>query len=147
MRRASCLFLAAAAMLSIAAPSRAIAQSKDDLTKFQNRETAVWESVKNKELASIRKVFDRNFVSVYDAGIFDLTEELDGMSKVMLRSYRLSDFKLHRIDSQNMIVSYKAVVDGEMSGQSISGNYNALTVWHRSGNRWSVSAHTEVKAR
>lgn len=147
MRRASCLFLTAAALLSLAAPTRAIAQSKDDLTKFQNRETAVWEAVKNKELESIRKVFDRNFVSVYDAGISGLTEEMDAMSKVTLRSYRLSDFRLHRIDSQNMIVSYKAVVDGDMSGQSMSGNYNALTVWHRSGNRWSVSAHTEVKAK
>ena len=145
MRRASCL-LFAAALLSLA-PARAVAQAKDDLTKFQNRETAVWEAVKNKELESIRKVFDRNFVSVYDAGISGLTEEMDAMSKVTLRSYRLSDFRLHRIDSQNMIVSYKAVVDGDMSGQSMSGNYNALTVWHRSGNRWSVSAHTEVKAK
>ena len=67
MRRTSSLFLSAAVLVSLATPSRSFAQ--DDLTKFRTRETAVWESVKVKELESIRKVFDQDYLAVYDNGI------------------------------------------------------------------------------
>ena len=145
MRRASSLFLWAAVLVSLATPSRSFAQ--DDLTKFRTRETAVWESVKLKELESIRKVFDQDYLAVYDNGINGLAQELDGMSKVTLRSYQLSDFRLHRVDPLNVAVAYTAVVDGEMAGQSLSGTYHALTMWHRRGNQWTVAAHSEVKAK
>ena len=145
MRRVSWLFLPAAVLVSLATPSRSFAQ--DDLTKFRTRETAVWESVKAKELESIRKVFDRDYLAVYDAGINGYAQELDGMSKLILRSFQLSDFKLHRIDALNVAVAYTAVVDGEMEGQSVSGTYHALTMWHRRGNQWMVAAHSEVKAK
>lgn len=147
MRRASWMVLPIIALVSIVAPARSLAQSADDVSKFRERETAVWESVKNKQLGPIRRVFDKDYVAVYDAGIIGLADELDGMGKVTLRSYRLSDFRMQRLDNLNMLVAYKVVVDGEMGGESISGTYNNLTVWHRRGNSWSVAAHTEVKAK
>jgi hypothetical protein len=133
--------------LSTAAPARLLAQSADDLTKFRNRETSLWESVKNKELDQIRKVFDKNYVAVYDYGIVGLAQEVDGISKMTMRSYRLSDVKLNRIDNLNVIVAYRVDLEGEAEGQSMSGAYNAMTLWHRRGNQWSVAAHTEVKAK
>ena len=147
MRRTAWLFLLLAVLTAVAVPSSSQAQARDELTKFRDRESAVWESVKNKELESIRKVFDRDYLAVYDFGIVGLTQEMDGMSKITLRSYRLSDVRLHRIDPLNVAVAYKAVVDGDMEGQSMSGTYHALTMWHRRGNQWTVTAHSEVKAR
>ncbi len=147
MRRATWLFLPIAAALSLAAPDRALAQSKDDVTKFKNRETAVWESVKNKENTAIRNVFDKDYTAVYEDGISGIDEEIAGIAKMTLRSYQLSDWRIHRLDDLNMIVAYKAVVDGDANGQAMSGTYNALTVWHRRGNQWSVAAHTDVKAK
>jgi hypothetical protein len=143
--RASWLCLSAAALVSLAAPSRSSAQ--DDLTKFRNRETAVWESVKNKQIEALRKVFLRDYVGVYDEGIVDRAAELDGISKMTLRSYDLSDFTLRRPDGMTAIVTYKATLDGEVNGQPISGPHNTLTVWRRNGNAWSVQAHTGVKAK
>lgn len=145
--RASWMVLPIAALVSMAAPTRSFAQSQDDARKFRERESAVWESVKNKELRSIRKVFSPNYVGVYDTGITTLTEELDGIPKMTLRSYTLSDFTVRRLDGLNVLVVYKAVLDGDMAGQSMSGTYNLSTLWHRVGNGWTVAAHTEVKAK
>ncbi len=147
MRRATWLFLPVAAALSFAVPDRALAQSKDDITKFKNRETAVWESVKNKEVTAIRNVFDKDYTAVYEDGIAGIDEEIAGISKMTLRSYQLSDWRIHRLDDLNMIVAYKVVMDGDANGQALSGSYNALTVWHRRGNQWSVAAHSDVKAK
>lgn len=146
MRHSSTMVFTIAGLLSIAAPMRSLAQQGDD-AKFRERESAVWESVKNKEVGSIRKVFSRNYVGVYDTGIATLNQEIEGMSKLTLRSYRLSDFTIRRLDGLNVLVAYRTVLDGDMGAESVSGTYNAATVWHRIGNQWTVAAHTQVKAR
>ena len=148
MRRASWLCLPVVAMVALTIPSAATAQAKaDELTKFRNRETAMWESVKNKELESIRKVFQKDYVAVYDTGIIGVNDELDGISKLTLRDYRVTDVNVRNLDPSTVIVTSKVVVDGDMGGQSMSGTYNAMTVWQRSGNQWYVAAHTEIKAK
>ena len=148
MRRASWLCLPVVAMVALTIPSAATAQARgDELTKFRNRETAVWESVKNKEVESIRKVFQKDYVAVYDAGIMGLNDEIDGISKTTIRDYRISDVKVRNLDASTVIVTSKVVVDGDMGGQSMSGTYNSMTVWQRSGNQWYVAAHTEIKAK
>lgn len=147
MRRASWLCLPVVALVALTIPSAATAQAKgDELTKFRNRETAVWESVKNKEVESIRKVFQKDYVAVYDRGIFGLSEEIDGISKLTIRDYRVTDVNVRNLDPSTVIVTSKVVVDGDANGQSMSGTYNAMTVWQRSGNQWYVAAHTEIKA-
>jgi hypothetical protein len=145
MRRASWLFLPIA-LVSLGFPSRAPAQSPGDLAKFSIRESALWESVKTKDLDAMRKVFDKGYAAVYDSGILGLGEELDGVSKMTIRSYQLFDLAVRRVDSQNMLVTYKATLDADMGTQPLSGTYNNLTLWHRSGNQWYVAAHSEVKA-
>ena len=148
MRRASWLCLPVVAMVALTIPSAATAQAKaDELTKFRNRETAVWESVKNKEVESIRKVFQKDYVAVYDRGILGLSEEIDGISKLTIRDYRVTDVTVRNLDPSTVIVTSKVVVDGDApGGQSMSGTYNSMTVWQRSGNQWYVAAHTEIKA-
>ena len=147
MRRASWMCLPVVAMVALTIPSAATAQAKaDELTKFRNRETAVWESVKNKEVESIRKVFQKDYVAVYDRGILGLSEEIDGISKLTIRDYRVTDVNVRNLDPSTVIVTSKVVVDGDANGQSMSGTYNAMTVWQRSGNQWYVAAHTEIKA-
>src|SRR6476620_1359896 len=137
MRRASWMCLPVVAMVALTIPSAANAQAKaDELTKFRNRETAVWESVKNKEVESIRKVFQKDYVAVYDRGILGLSEEIDGISKLTIRDYRVTDVTVHNLDPSTVIVTSKVVVDGDANGQSMSGTYNAMTVWQRSGNQW-----------
>jgi len=103
--------------------------------------------VKNKEVESIRKVFQKDYVAVYDNGIVGLNDEIDGISKMTIRDYRLSDVKVRNLDPSTVIVTSKVVVDGDANGQSMSGTYNSMTVWQRSGNQWYVAAHTEIKAR
>ena len=145
MRLVSKLILPLAAVVSFAAPALA-QRAADDETKFGNREAAVWEAVKNKQVDAIKKVMTDDYVGVYDSGTYGRDDELKAISSQTLRSYRVDDLKVHRVDPANVIVTYKAVVDSDMNGKSTSGTYNAMSVWHRIGNRWNVSAHTEVKA-
>ena len=147
MRRASWLCLTVAALAALATPSTAFAQSRDELTKFRNRESARWESVKNKEVESIRKVFQKDYVAVYDSGIVGINDEIDGISKTNIKSYAVSNVAVRNLDPSTVLVTSKVNVDGDMGGQSIAGSYNTLTVWQRKGNQWYVAAHTEVKAK
>jgi len=135
-----------AVLVSLAGPSRS-ALAQDDVSKFQNRETAIWESVKARQIDAIRKVTARDYVAVYDNGIVDRATELDMIAGVTLRSFSLANFAVRRPDGMTAIVTYKATVEGEAGGQSMSGTYNVLTVWRRSGNAWALQAHSEVKAK
>jgi hypothetical protein len=145
MRLAYRLMFPLAALVVSAAP--AFGQLRgDDQAKFTTRETAVWASVKNKEISALRNTMSDNYVATYDAGIVGRDDELGTISKGTLTSARLDDVQVRRIDPANVIVTAKAVVDGTMDGKSISGTYNTLTVWHRNGNTWKIAAHSEVKA-
>jgi hypothetical protein len=146
MRLVSRLILPLAAAVAFSAPALAQRAAADDETKFGNREAALWEAVKNKQVDAIKRVLTDDYVGVYDSGTYGRDDELKGISSQTLRSYRVDDLKVHRIDPANVVVTYKAVVDGDMNGKSVSGTYNTMSVWHRVGNRWNVSAHSEVKA-
>ena len=147
MRRASRLFLPLAALISIGLPHRALAQAQDDLTKFRNREAATWESVKNKETTSLRKVMTKDYVGMYDQGFSSVDQEMSDIPKMTLRDYRLTDVSVRRLDDVTVLVTSKVVLDGSMGTDSVSGTYNTLTVWHRDGNQWYIAAHSDVKAK
>jgi ketosteroid isomerase-like protein len=145
MRIAYRLILPVAALVFSAAPAFAQARG-DDQEKFTTRETALWASVKGKELNALRNTFTDDYTATYSDGIVGKDDELTGIGKTTLTSVKLDDVKVHRLDPANVIVTSKAAVDGSMDGKSISGTYNSMTVWHRNGNMWKVAAHTEVKA-
>jgi hypothetical protein len=147
MRRASWLILPLAALVSIAVPRRAAAQAQDDLTKFRNREAATWESVKNKETASLRKVMAKDYIAMYDDGFSGVDREMSDIAKMTLRDYHLTDVSVRRLDPLTVLVTSKVVLDGSMGTDSMSGTYNTLTVWHRDGNQWYIAAHSDVKAK
>jgi hypothetical protein len=146
MRLAFRLMLPLVALVVSSAPAFAQATG-DDQAKFTTRETALWGSVKNKEMNALRNTFSGDYVATYDAGIVGRDDELSGIEKLAINSVRLDDVKVRRLDPANVIVTSKATVDGSMDGKSMSGTYNSMTVWHRVGNTWKVAAHTEVKAQ
>jgi hypothetical protein len=146
MRIAYRLVLPLAVLVLSAAP--AFAQLRgDDQQKFTTRETALWTSVKNKELDAIRNTLSDDYAATYDAGILGRDDELSAIGKQELTSFKLDDVKVRRLDNANVIVTGKAVVDARMDGKSTSGTYNTMTVWHRVGNTWKVAAHSQVKAQ
>jgi hypothetical protein len=146
MRIAYRLMLPLVVLVVSAAPAFAQARG-DDQEKFTTRETALWASVKNKEMNALRNTFSNDYTATYDAGIVGRDAELSTIDKGSLTAVRLDDVKVHRLDPANVIVTGKATVDGMMDGKSITGTYNTMTVWHRLGNTWKVAAHTEVKAQ
>jgi hypothetical protein len=145
MRAVARLILPLVVVATFASPARAQNRGTDT-DKFLSRETALWGAVKNKEVGELRKVFGTDYVAVYDNGIYGRDDELGSIGKSTVRSIRLDDVSVRRVDEANVVVTYKAVVDGDYDGKSVTGTYNAMTLWHRKGNQWNVAAHTEVKA-
>jgi hypothetical protein len=136
----------AAVIALVVSTAPAFAQATgDDQAKFTTRETALWASVKSKELNAIRNTFSDDYAATYSDGIVGKDDEITGIGKTQITSVKLDDVKAHRLDNANVVVTGKATIDGSMDGKSISGVYNTMTVWHRNGNMWKVAAHTEVK--
>jgi hypothetical protein len=145
MRTLARLVVLFAAVAAVASPAAGQTRGTDT-DKFLSRESALWGAVKNRQTDALRRVFADGYVAVYDQGVVGKSDELAGISQSTLRSVRLDDVKVHRLDDANVIVTYKAMVDGDHDGKSVAGTYNTMTLWHRRGNSWDVAAHSEVKA-
>ncbi|MDQ6633687.1 MAG: nuclear transport factor 2 family protein [Gemmatimonadota bacterium] len=136
----------AAVIALVVSTSAAFAQARgDDQQKFTTRETALWASVKAKEMTALKGTFSDDYAATYSDGIVGRDDELTGIGKSQIASARIDDVKVHRLDAATVVVTSKATVDGTTDGKSISGTYNTMTVWHRVSNLWKVAAHTEVK--
>ena len=109
MRMANRLTLPIAAVVValVVSTTSAVAQQApgDDQAKFTTRESAMWASVKNKEVTAIRNTLSDDYTATYDAGIVGKDDEIASISKAQLTSVRLDDVKAHRLDNANVIVT------------------------------------------
>jgi ketosteroid isomerase-like protein len=111
-----------------------------------DRETALWEIVKNKQVDAFRKYYADNFSAVYSDGVKDINQEVEGVRNVDLKSYSLTDTKVVFPNKDTAVLTYKVTVQGSFKGQDISGAYYASSVWVNQGGKWLAILHTEAKA-
>jgi len=110
------------------------------------RETAIWEKVKRDDSAGYGAMLAPTYVGVYTDGVFDKRGEVASVHNDHLTSVKLSDFKVHMLNKDDMLVTYSANVKGTSSGRDVSGRYWESSTWHRSGRGWLGTFHMEVKA-
>ena len=79
------------ALLATIAVSSAAPQDK---TTMQGKEKAAWQAFKDKNEADFKKVVDKDFRGVYDDGILNMQQELDGMKKWDMKSFEISDYDM-----------------------------------------------------
>ena len=78
-------------LLATVAVSRA---APPDKTTMQGKEKAAWQAFKDKNEADFKKAVDKDFRGVYDDGILNMQQELDGMKKWDMKSFEISDYDM-----------------------------------------------------
>ena len=85
-------------------------------------------------------------VGVYADGIADMGKELADMQKWDMKSFALSEFKVHSAAQDVIATTYKVTLKGTFDGQDASGVYNSGSVWKMENGAWTAIFHTNVKA-
>ena len=83
-------YLITALLATIAVSSAA----PPDKTTMQGKEKAAWQAFKDKNEADFKKVVDKDFRGVYDDGILNMQQELDGMKKWDMKSFEISGYDM-----------------------------------------------------
>src|SRR5690242_1704970 len=126
------LFLAATAV-TFAGPSK---------ETMMEKEKAAWQSYKDRKADDFKKVVDKDLRCVYDAGIMNMQNELDDMSKWDIKSFTVSDYNTFSDEKDVVIATYKVEIQGTFNGKDMSGTYNAGTVWKSENGKWMAIFHT-----
>ena len=111
-----------------------------------DRENALWEIVKNKQVDAFRKYYADNYSGVSSDGVKDINQEVEGVRIVDLKEYSLADTKVVFPNKATAVLTYKVTVRGSFQGQDISGVYYASSVWVNQAGKWLAILHTEAKA-
>jgi len=112
-----------------------------------NRELALWEIVKNKQVEAYKTYYADNFSAVYSDGVKDINQEVEGVRNVDLKDYSLTETKVVFPNKGTAVLTYKVTVHGSFKGEDISGVYYASSVWVNQGGKWLAILHTEAKAQ
>jgi hypothetical protein len=131
---------AIALSLLLAAPAQAA-------TTPLQRETAVWDAVKARQMTVFAQSMAPDFVGVYAFGRHDRARELQVVREQRLRSFAIRNFRAKMLDADDMLMTYTADVRGTDGGESFSGRYWNTSLWHRSGGKWLTAYHSEAKVK
>lgn len=120
----------------------AVAQASAEWT---GREMAMWQAVKGHQMEVFSDGLDATFVGIYPDGLHNRETEVAQARPATLKDFQLSDFTVHRLSPQLVLLTYKAVVSGEAGGKDFSGTYWVGSLWQSRGKQWRTVMHTEVK--
>jgi len=134
-------YLITALLATIAVSSAA----PPDKTTMQGKEKAAWQAFKDKNEADFKKVVDQDFRGVYDEGISNLQQELDGMKKWDMKSFEISDYDMFSDEKDVVVATYKVKIEGTYELKYMSGTYNAGTVWKHENEEWMAIFRTNIK--
>jgi hypothetical protein len=116
-----------------------------DKAAMEVKEKAAWQAFKDKNEAAFKNVVDKDFRGVYDDGISNMQNELDGMKKWDMKSFEISDYDIFSDEKDVVVATYKVKVEGTYEGKDMSATYNAGTVWKQENGKWMAIFHTNVK--
>jgi hypothetical protein len=111
------------------------------------KETAVWQTFKDKKAIAFAAMFAPTYVGLYDYGTANKAKEIDSLKNAKIESFKIGNFESRMIDDDDMLMTYVVDVKGMMGKDDISGKYNAASLWHRAGKQWLGVYHSEIKAK
>ena len=142
--RISTLVLAAALLAPLTSAAAQGSSSAND--QVIQRERDMWEYVKSHNLAPLRSALDPNlYTSVTQHGVHGLPTDTGRLEWTSLDSYELSDFETKSLDSQTVVLTYRAQLRGRTLGNRVAGVYWMATIWRQTNGAWLAIFHSEVK--
>jgi len=121
-----------------------IAFAAPDKDAMLEKEKAAWQAFRDKKADDFKKVVDHDMVAVYADGIADMAKELSDMQKWDMKSFTISDYKIHSDEKDVIVSNYVVTIQGTVGGADASGTYNAGSVWKEEGGQWLAIFHTNV---
>jgi len=119
---------------------------KSDVTAI---EKSLWEAWKNKQTEPFRQHLTDNSVGVGPMGV---QSGKDKLIKEMtdtpcdVRSFSLSDWQVHEINADTVIVTYKAKQDATCQGNKVPADVVASSVYVKKDGKWLAASHFEAPA-
>ena len=136
------LTLTTTALLALASTSFAASDKEAVIQAEKN----IWQAVKDKKFDAFQKMLSADFRSVYASAMNKMEQEVADIKKVDIKSMTLGDMDVVFIDKDAALLTYSVTVEGTEDGKSVSGKWNAASVWKKEGTDWKGAFHTEVKA-
>lgn len=114
------------------------------LKQLSAMETKLWEGWKNKDGKPFKTFLSADSVMVGGGGVSNKADAIKEITSTGcdVKSFTLSDWKLTMIDSNAVLLTYKAVTDGTCGGAAVPTMW-ASSVWVKRGARWLAFAHQE----
>ena len=108
----------------------------------------IWETVKAKNWDAFAAHLADEAVTVNDGGVYDKAQTVEGLKKMDLTEYTLSDMKVVKLDADAAVLTYtvktKATYDGKPLPDTPSRD---TTVFVKRGGKWLAAAHLETYAQ
>jgi hypothetical protein len=117
-----------------------------DADAIKAKETAAWQSFKDKKTDDFKKVVDKDFKGVYAEGVSDMAKEMSDMGKWDMKSFAISDFTSFSDEKDVIVTTYTIKLEGTYDGHDMAGTYNCGSVWKEENGKWMAIFHTNVKA-
>ncbi|RPJ59793.1 MAG: nuclear transport factor 2 family protein [Acidobacteria bacterium] len=131
--------------LSVISGGSLVAQDvKSDVTAI---EKSLWEAWKNKQTDPFRQNLADNTVGVSPMGITAGKEQVIKemtASPCEVRSFSLSDWQVHEITPETVIVTYKAKQDATCQGNKVPADVVASSVYVKKDGKWLAASHFET---
>ena len=123
------------------------AKSASTQKTITDLEKSAWESYKNKQADTFKKLMSPDYCGAYANALKTLDMEVADMAKADLRDYSLADMKVVFPSADVATVTYKATIQETFEGKDMSGAYNSVSIWVKKGGKWLEILHTELKAQ
>jgi hypothetical protein len=117
-----------------------------DKDAIMAKEKEAWQAFKDKNADAFKKLVDKDFKGVYDAGVVGLDQELAEMKTTEMKSFAISDFTSFSDEKDVIVTTYKCAIQSSNGGKDASGTFNCGTVWKMENGTWLAIFHTNVKA-
>ena len=103
----------------------AICFAVPDKEAIKAKETAAWQTFKDKDADAFKKVVDKDFRGVYADGVVNLQKELDDMKKWDIKAFTIKDYDTFSNEKDVIVTTYTVKVEGTYDGKDASATYNA----------------------
>ncbi len=110
-------------------------------------EKNLWEAWKNNETGPFREHLADNSVSINPQGVSAGKEEaIKSMTATPceVRGFSFSDWQVHELSGDTVIVTYKAKQDATCGGTKIPADVVASSVYVKKDGKWLAASHQET---
>jgi hypothetical protein len=107
---------------------------------------AMWETGQKRQTEAFAAMLASDYVGVYGDGIHSRAAELQTLSQINLRSFRLSDLVARPLVGETELVTYKVTVTGDFAGTDFSGAQWVASIWRKRGGKWQLVLYSEARS-